>query len=917
MDKHWDKQYRDGGSISSDRRLKLNEKYIEQYANGGGVGDLIISEIVDGEIRIYEKNINNLLSFVGEGIGSFDVYSESLSGKSNIKTDEIQNEVNITFVENAWGGISLEEWEQVKNKLDKYIGKGGFEDYTINSSSNSLTLEFVGEYPIGEYANGGGVERIDLFEDYENIPQNVQTILDIYAEKFGDDFGDMDYKDMADMHNEIYAVGYTFDSYLDNQPYGLRPIGVPLNELKGYEDMGEEYANGGGVEGGVFGIKSSGYHRHNYSLVSGAFFKYNENYEKAFEIWNLEKPKIKEFIEKNGGWNIDFGSMGIKERPKNNWRQDPFINLVVSFNIDGENEIGKNNIIDYYSGIGKNKIGDMYWDYVNSKYYYYEKSMRDGGWGDDKYAKGGGVENYSKYVLIVAKSGTKFLILKSELNKIPSKRLGKLEEQFLSVIDEQNANELNHYATYEYDYTETNPKEIEKYISGYKTSNYEIIPLKEVDDEEGAIAYYGFYVERNGYLDFTSFPKKYAENYAEGGGIKGKELWFSPYGELKTEKRGTAKDYIEKNLAKSFGAEYMELVGEDEKDYIYELNGNPMMIAAKTAILQEETDLDIETYGRKKRVHIPKKSIDQISVQLRYPLITPFKNGGGVDSPKYDNASNWNPDYCKCIKDIRFKDSLNFFEGFEYTYDEDKYIRVYYMDGRGVTMTKETFDKHFEKIGKDKDKQAYANGGAIKTDFNELENTELRNVLISFWNDFFNNHIGNYLSIEKENYILSNIDNVFVIVRDEDKGNFSDVEKQNIDSFLSPYFDSDKKPLFTDFFNNYKIKDNKIIIYIKEEKMYANGGGVDYDTRWAEMEAYSPYTSRAEYENKKEYEDLAFASKTFSKTSEMLVRENLNNGEICMCKLTKILGHEPNYPIQIVGSLKLEKCFMKRFYRIV
>ena len=99
--------------------------------------------------------------------------------------------------------------------------------------------------------------------------------------------------------------------------------------------------------------------------------------------------------------------------------------------------------------------------------------------------------------------------------------------------------------------------------------------------------------------------------------------------------------------------------------------------------------------------------------------------------------------------------------------------------------------------------------------------------------------------------------------------------------------------------------------------MYANGGGVDYDTRWAEMEAYSPYTSRAEYENKKEYEDLAFASKTFSKTSEMLVRENLNNGEICMCKLTKILGHEPNYPIQIVGSLKLEKCFMKRFYRIV
>ena len=612
-----------------------------------------------------------------------------------------------------------------------------------------------------------------------------------------------------------------------------------------------------------------------------------------------------------------------------------------------------------------------------------------------------------------------------------------------------------------------NPKTKSLYISGDKNmDNFLVVWMTE-----------------NGFVNSDEYAI-----LANGGGIKEKELWFSPYGEVKAEKRGTAKDYIEKHLAKSFGAEYMELVGEDDKDYIYELNGNPMMIAAKTAILQEETDLDIETYGRKKRVHIPKKSIDETSVHLRYPLITPFKNGG-----------------------------------------------------------------------------------AIKTDFNELENTELRNVLISFWNDFFNNHIGNYLSIEKENYILSNIDNIFVIVRDEDKGNFNDVEKQNIDRFLSPYFDSDKKSLFTDFFNNYEIKDNKIIIYIKEEKMYANGGGVDsypfnltilvrnkdyakiviqkhngvilnesqkdkgyefalgsydwkvldkiadelydkgffisqyanggdvesekpyyvynyktqnieeyfdneieaedfastfdsasvminesyngggvgekdlssysndalndmivnlsrfentedmieavkfelknrshgnskyqvwyvnesnpiknerkaqsfftndkqeainfaysirmgyskvaenknnsynsfmwlidaiptyeqdfndtipnrytqryangggvdYDTRWAEMEAYSPYTSRAEYENKKEYEDLAFASKTFSKTSEMLVRENLNNGEICMCKLTKIIGHEPNYPIQIVGSLKLEKCFMKRFYRII
>jgi len=88
-----------------------------------------------------------------------------------------------------------------------------------------------------KFSGGGSTNsRMDLFEDYENIPPVVQNIIDKYTEKFGDDLGDMSYEDMADMHNEIYAVGYTFESYLDNVPYGLRPIGVNLNELQGFEE---------------------------------------------------------------------------------------------------------------------------------------------------------------------------------------------------------------------------------------------------------------------------------------------------------------------------------------------------------------------------------------------------------------------------------------------------------------------------------------------------------------------------------------------------------------------------------------------------------------------------------------------------------------------------------------------------------
>lgn len=62
--------------------------------------------------------------------------------------------------------------------------------------------------------------------------------------------------------------------------------------------------------------------------------------------------------------------------------------------------------------------------------------------------------------------------------------------------------------------------------------------------------------------------------------------------------------------------------------------------------------------------------------------------------------------------------------------------------------------------------------------------------------------------------------------------------------------------------------------------------------------------------------ELSEPQKEFSKSAEMLVRENLQNGEICMCKLKKILGHEPNYPKQVVGSLVLEKAYLRNFYKI-
>lgn len=71
----------------------------------------------------------------------------------------------------------------------------------------------------------------DLFETPELIPNNVQSILETFDE-------DADpYRELDRILNEIKPMGYTFDYYLDAEPYGLRPIEIKLNELDGWENI--------------------------------------------------------------------------------------------------------------------------------------------------------------------------------------------------------------------------------------------------------------------------------------------------------------------------------------------------------------------------------------------------------------------------------------------------------------------------------------------------------------------------------------------------------------------------------------------------------------------------------------------------------------------------------------------------------
>jgi len=120
--------------------------------------------------------------------------------------------------------------------LEYYYGKpswSGNVDYIIG-----VILKYNTLMP-KKFAKGGSAVDgvyIDLFEDYENIPAEVQVILDEYSESFEDG----DYIGMSKAQNELEQIGYTFDFYVDGDAYGLRPMNVKLSQLQGYEDEDEE-----------------------------------------------------------------------------------------------------------------------------------------------------------------------------------------------------------------------------------------------------------------------------------------------------------------------------------------------------------------------------------------------------------------------------------------------------------------------------------------------------------------------------------------------------------------------------------------------------------------------------------------------------------------------------------------------------
>ena len=78
-----------------------------------------------------------------------------------------------------------------------------------------------------KYGNDNDV--LNLFgEPIKKLPSFVKVIN-----------GDLniDFTKISEFLKEVNEIGFTFDSYLDGEIYGLRPIGVEINQLVGFENI--------------------------------------------------------------------------------------------------------------------------------------------------------------------------------------------------------------------------------------------------------------------------------------------------------------------------------------------------------------------------------------------------------------------------------------------------------------------------------------------------------------------------------------------------------------------------------------------------------------------------------------------------------------------------------------------------------
>jgi hypothetical protein len=256
----------------TDNKVKTKEEHIyldrarqivvNKYANGGGIVNEWVVNFASGsdyktkyvkassESEAIDKGFR-LISEDGEDSDEYSVESvyKTYANGGGVGTPIEQmiananHEKYVKFIINSLeeNGYTNSEAIETCKKFDKEIIEYKKQLMYPSEVANKLQSKEL------EYAKGTNIKKVDLFEYYDLVPANVEKVLDRYSEAFEDG----DYQRLEEAQSELENIGYTFEFGLDGQAYALRPIGVKVSELEGYEKYccgGQMYKTGGDLK---------------------------------------------------------------------------------------------------------------------------------------------------------------------------------------------------------------------------------------------------------------------------------------------------------------------------------------------------------------------------------------------------------------------------------------------------------------------------------------------------------------------------------------------------------------------------------------------------------------------------------------------------------------------------------------------
>jgi DNA repair protein RadC len=219
-------------------RLKAGEKYDDGGNIGGSDEEKEMRKDLFQPTNVNKPKEEQPIKKDGDN----DYYDERVLLSQDVNGIELENRITIKYSK-KYDSILLSN--EVVRKDNGFVYSSS--TLTFNGTSIHPLYSMIDKFVSFLVYNREKPNEIkkDLFETYDLIPANVQKILD----KYNDGINDGDYRELKKAVEELNTIGYTFEYGLSGEAFALRPIGVKVSELYGYEDYDEDdYGLGGTMD---------------------------------------------------------------------------------------------------------------------------------------------------------------------------------------------------------------------------------------------------------------------------------------------------------------------------------------------------------------------------------------------------------------------------------------------------------------------------------------------------------------------------------------------------------------------------------------------------------------------------------------------------------------------------------------------